>query len=290
METSSPSIDDFETEVASITDQIRALRSQGLTARQICQRLPGVSAWVVNCAINRDTKARTANPGLRTRAKDADRERARTLRLRGHTYKQIQAELGVSKSTLSMWLRDLPHPEPKRAAHAADMHRVRNTRTNEVRAAQKAEAFAEVGAISNRELILLGVALYWVACAKDKPYSQRETVGFIDSDPGTIRLYLRWLDLMGVDHAQRRYRVAIHETADVAAAEEYWRSVIGRPDVEFCRAILKRHNPKTVRKRVGGDYHGCLNVTVLQSSTLCRRVDGWWRGILAAHGSGGMPN
>lgn len=281
---------DFETEVASITHQIRLLRSQGLTARQIREKLPGVSAWVVNCAINRDAKACATNPGLRARAKDADREHARELRLQGRTYKQIQAELGVSKSTLSMWLRDLPHPEPKRAAHAAYMHCVRRGRTNTQRAAEKVVAIAEVGSVSDRELMLLGVALYWAEGAKDKPYSRRETINFINSDAGMMRLFLRWLDLVGVDHGRRRYRVSIHESADVAAAEEYWRSVIGRVDVEFCRASLKRHNPKTVRKRVGDDYHGCLNVKVLQSSSLYRRVDGWWRGILAAHGAGGMPD
>ncbi len=290
METSPLSTSDFETEVASVANQIRALRSQGLNAKQIRERLPGVSAWVVNCAINRDAKAHAANPGLRARAKDADRERARILRLNGQTYKQIQAALGVSKSTLSMWLRDLPHPEPNRAAHAAHMHRVRSVRTNELRTVQKAEAYAEVGSISDRELMLLGVALYWAEGAKDKPYSRRETVDFINSDPGMIRLFLRWLDLMGVSHERRRYRVSIHESGDVAAAEEHWRSVIGRPDVEFCPVTLKRHNPRTVRKQIGDDYHGCLNVKVLQSSSIYRRVDGWWRGILAAHGAGGMPD
>ncbi len=105
-----------------------------------------------------------------------------------------------------------------------------------------------------------------------------------------IRLFLRWLDLVGIDYARRRYRVSIHENADVAAAEAYWRSVVGLPCVEFGRATLKRHNPKTVRKQIGDDYHGCLTVTVLQPSSLYRKVDGWWRGILAARGVGGMPD
>lgn len=282
--------EEFESEVASVTEQIRALRSQGLTAKQIRERLPGVSAWAVNCAINRDEKAHAANPGLRARAKDADRERARALRLEGKTYSEIRTELGTSKSTLSMWLRDLPHPEPDRTAHAAHMNRVRSRRADAARAAEKAAAFTEVGSISDRELMLLGVALYWAEGVKDKPYSRREYITFINSDPGMIRLFLAWLDLMRVEHARRRYRVSIHESADVMAAEEYWRSVIGLPDVEFGRATLKRHIPKTIRKQISDDYHGCLTVAVLQGSSFYRRVDGWWRGILAARGAGGMPD
>jgi hypothetical protein len=280
----------FEAEVASVAERISALRTAGLTGKQIRERLPGVSTWAVNCAINRDAKARAVHPGLRARAKDADRERARALRLEGKTYRQIQAELSVAQSTLSMWLRDLPHPEPDRAAHTAHMREVRKAKLEERRAAEKAAAFAEVGEVSDRELMLLGVGLYWSEGAKDKPYSRRESVIFVNSDPGMIRLFSRWLDLLGVDHARRRYRVSIHESADVAAAERYWRSVIGLPAVEFSPATLKRHNPKTSRKRTGDDYHGCLAVAVLQSADLYRAVDGWWRGILAARCAGGVPN
>jgi hypothetical protein len=281
---------DFEAEVTSAADQIRALRAQGLTAKQIRERLPEVSAWVVNCAINRDAKAQAAHPGLRARARDADRERARALRLEGRTYKQIRAELGVSTSTLSMWLRDLPHPMPDRTAHAARMNRVQKERTDVRRTAEKAAAFAEVGSISDRELMLLGVALYWAEGAKDKPYSRRESIDFVNSDAGMICLFLKWLDVMGVEHGRRRYRISIHESADVAAAEDYWRSVIGLTTVAFSKAVLKRHNPKTVRRRVGGDYHGCLIIRVSCSSDLYRRVDGWWRGILEARDAGGVPN
>lgn len=272
----------FESEVTSIDTQVRTLRAQGLTGPQIRARLPGVSQWAVNCAINRDSRALQAHPGLRSRAKDADRDRARTLRLAGKTYKQIRAEIRVSNSTLSLWLRDLPYPKPDRAAHATHMNRVRTQRNTERRVADKARAEAEIGHLTDRELFILGVGLYWAEGAKDKPYHRRESTVFINSDPGVIRVYLAWLDILGIEQARRRYRLSIHETADVAAAEDYWRSIICSPDAEFSRATLKRHNPKTVRKRVGDDYHGCLIVTVLRSSELYRRIEGWWRGIVEA--------
>ena len=50
---------------------------------------------------------------------------------------------------------------------------------------------------------------------------------------------------------------------------------------------LKRHNPKTVRKNTGADYHGCLAVTVRRSSALNLRITGWCEG-LAAQASGLM--
>ena len=99
-----------------------------------------------------------------------------------------------------------------------------------------------------------------------------------------------FLGTAGVEADRVSYRLYIHESADVSAAEQYWMTITGAESAQFKRPVLKRHNPKTVRKQIGDDYHGCLTVTVLQPSSLYRRVDGWWRGILAARAAGGMPD
>jgi hypothetical protein len=169
------------------------------------------------------------------------------------------------------------------------MRSLLNTRRSELRESRKALAFAQIGEVSDRELLLLGVALYWAEGAKDKPYERRELITFVNSDPGMIKLFLRWLDLIGIEEARRQYRVSIHESADVAAAEEYWRKVVRVPGADFRKTTLKRHNPKTVRKRVGEDYRGCLTIKVLQPSAVYQWVDGWWRGILAARGVDAVP-
>jgi len=47
---------------------------------------------------------------LRPRAKDDLHARARELRAQGQTYDEIAAALGVSKGSVSLWVRDLPRP------------------------------------------------------------------------------------------------------------------------------------------------------------------------------------
>src|SRR5215469_3801063 len=47
----------------------------------------------------------------RPRAKDDRHAEARRLREQGYAYNQIAAELGVSKSSVSLWVRDIPRPE-----------------------------------------------------------------------------------------------------------------------------------------------------------------------------------
>lgn len=84
----------------------------------------------------------------------------------------------------------------------------------------------------------------------------------------------------GVQPTQIRFRVYIHETADVAAAEQFWATITNTDPGAFYKAVFKRHNPQTVRKNVDADYHGCLRIDVLQSADLYRRIEGWARAAM----------
>lgn len=95
-------------------------------------------------------------------------------------------------------------------------------------------------------------------------------------------MFIAWLDLIGVARERICYRVAIHESANVTAAEQYWADLVGVDVTLFARTTLKQHNPKTTRKNVGEDYRGCLVLYVSQSADLYRRIEGWWCGIVDA--------
>jgi len=146
----------------------------------------------------------------------------------------------------------------------------------------RAAAAGQIGALSTREVLIAGAIAYWCEGAKNKPYRRQDRVVFINSDPGLVKFFLRFLDEAGVASAQLRFRLHIHETADVAGAERFWRGVTGAEPARFHRTTLKRHNPRTVRKNVGADYHGCLIVSVRQGADLYRRIEGWAGAIMAS--------
>jgi transcriptional regulator with XRE-family HTH domain len=222
------------------------------------------------------------------RAKLNARERARALRREGKTYDEIVAELGVAKSSVSLWVRDLPKPQRRTqwTAHARMMAEARWAPYREerelTRERTKRAAAGEIGPLGDRDLFIAGVALYWAEGAKSKPHRPVERVEFVNSDPDVIRLYLAWLDLLGVERARLRFSVYIHESADVAAAERFWAELAGVEVGELGKTVLKRHNPKTNRKNVGDGYHGCLRVGVGRGADLYRRIVGWWCGIVVA--------
>jgi transcriptional regulator with XRE-family HTH domain len=267
-----------------IKERARELRRQGLSVSQIAAQLrlrspSPVRRWVADIPAPAWTR--------RPRAKDDLRCRARQLRAGGSSLREIAIELGVAKSSVSLWVRDMPVPEGlrERAAHA---HRINGERWLRDRARREAErqevkavARAFVGPLSDRELTLVGAALYWAEGAKDKPYARREKVALINSDSEVIILFQRWLDLMSVPEEDRRYRLSIHESADLESAHVWWSQVTGVPIDRFDRPTLKRHNPRTVRLNVGAGYHGCLVISVCKSRVLYQQIDGLFKGLVA---------
>jgi hypothetical protein len=271
---------DFE----GLRERAVALRRAGYSLRQIRDELKIFNNDILNQLVKGEPPPEWTK---RPRAKDDMRAKARELRLRGYTYDQIEAELGCSRSSVSLWVRDLPKPErhdPKEQAKLASRKRWEHELAvrDEKRRQTKAAAAAEIGKLTDRELFLLGVGLYWAEGGKDKPYDRRENVAFVNSDPGMIEVYLAWLNLLGVERARLRFTVMIHENADVSAAEQYWADLVGADRSAFNKTNIKKHNPKTVRKNVGDSYRGCLVIKVLKGAELYRRIEGSWYGIVVS--------
>ncbi|MFI8189852.1 hypothetical protein ACIF8T_13790 [Streptomyces sp. NPDC085946] len=271
---------DFE----ELRERAVALRRAGRSLRQIRDELKVFDNDLLNRLVKGEPPPEWTR---RPNAKDDLREKARELRLQGWTYDRIRAELGCSKSSISLWVRDLPKPErhdpAEQAKRAARKRWERELAVrDEQRRRTKAVAAQEIGRLSDREVFLAGVALYWAEGTKDKPHARRERVTFVNSDPDMIRLFSAWLRLLGVEPERIAYRVMIHESADVERAERYWADVAQADRSAFGRTTLKRHNPRTVRKNTGDGYHGCLVLTVRQSADLYRRIEGWWYGIVGA--------
>ncbi|WP_199510509.1 helix-turn-helix domain-containing protein [Nucisporomicrobium flavum] len=234
----------------------------------------------------------------RPNAKDDLRDRAVDLRHAGYTVPEIAAELNVSKSTAYLWVRHLPLDETSERAHerrSEHSRRIAETRWEPLRqkrdadraATNEAEA-AWVGALSDREVRLLGAVAYWCEGAKSKPWEpNRCRVTFINSDPALILLFIRFVESFGQDRDALRYRVSIHESADAEAAGRWWAAVVGVPFAIFRRPTLKTHNPSTVRYNVGDPYRGCLVVDVPRSRQLYWRIEGMMRGVASATELGG---
>lgn len=268
--------------LARLREQAIALRRAGKSRRQIKQILGIGSSQMLNDALKGEPPPEWT---LRPNAKDDVRAEARALRASGMVYNEIAAKLGVSKSSVSLWVRDMPRPLRRssmqnRKSAAEGVRRywekersVREAKRETVRSA----AAAEIGELSDREILIVGAIAYWCEGAKSKGPKYGAHVAFINSNPDLIRFFLRFLTVAGVADDQVIFRVSIHEGAGVLAAQRYWQEVTGAHPAKFQKPTLKRHKPKTSRRNTGADYHGCLRIDVLRSADLYHRIEGWVR-------------
>ena len=194
--------------VGQVRDEAIALRLAGKSVREIKDTLGPVGKRTLSAALKGTPPAEWTR---RPNAKDDLREQARELRIQGLSYNEIVAQLGVSKSSVSLWVRDIPCPE--RFAYVHSERRLEGLRKfNEARSARHAAetetAAAEIGELTDREVLIAGAIAYWCEGAKNKPNRKANRVVFINSDPGLIRFFLRFLDVAGVNRDDLILRVS----------------------------------------------------------------------------------
>src|ERR1700748_3882063 len=164
------------------------LRRAGKSRREIKEILGPMSNQTLNEALKDEPP-----PGWtrRPRAKDEVRARARELREQGLDYEEITGALGVAKSSVSLWVRDLPIPDRlsyeecrKRSAEGTRRYWAAERPVRAAaRAATCAAAAIQIGALTDRELLIAGAIAYGCEGGKTKPHRRSDRVIFINSDP-----------------------------------------------------------------------------------------------------------
>ena len=276
----------MDTSLAELREQAIALRPAGKSRREIKEILRIGSNQTLNDALRGEPPLLST---WRPNAKDNLRARARELRQRGMAYHEIAADLGVSKSSVSLWVRDIPRPErltyeecaKRQAAAVAAYWSGERRRRAAAREAIRAREQQAIGPLTEREILIAGAIAYWCEGAKNKPHRRYDRIDFINSDPQIIKFFLRFLATAGVSTDRLIFRISIHETADLVAAQLFWQKIVGIDNAQFNRPLIKRHRPQTVRKNTGAGYHGCLRIQVRCSTELYQQIEGWASAVMA---------
>ena len=120
------------------------------------------------------------------------KKQAINLRKRGWSYNVISERLGLSKSTLSDWLREIPYTPnqwviARIQAGPAKAAAIKQKRRFKEITVLKKEGFRTIGRISRRDLLFLGIGIYMGEGSK-----LYEIIRVINSDPRIIRLAIEW--------------------------------------------------------------------------------------------------
>ncbi len=143
---------------------------------------------------------------------------------------EIAAELGVSKSSVSIWVRDVGfEPRPTNRGHpAGPKHPMRLKKEAEIEQCRE-EAVAWVGELSAREHAMFCLGLYAGEGSKTSG-----TVSMANTDPRYLRTLLAWLrSEFDLDEHRMRARVYLHEGLDIDEATDFWSKMLGVPAGQF---------------------------------------------------------
>jgi transcriptional regulator with XRE-family HTH domain len=195
------------------------------------------------------------------RGKLAERQQARQLRRTGLPLAEIAARLGVSKSSVSLWVRDVafaPLPVPVRGRRRAPnaLQRRRQAEIDRL----LAEGRTRIGRLSEREFLVAGVALYAGEGSKEDG-----RVRFVNSDPRMVIFFCSWLrHFYEIDEARLRLTLYLHQGLDLAAAMRYWSALTGVPPSQFGKPYRAIPDPSI---RHSKHVHGCVTVSYSCSVT-----------------------
>ncbi|MFA5926508.1 MAG: hypothetical protein WC831_06345 [Parcubacteria group bacterium] len=218
-------------------------------------------------------------------AKEKEKSEAVKLRKSGHSYNEILALVPVSKSTLSVWLRDLGIAKRQKQRltlkrKAAQLKAQQACRQKRVRKEKIIiySAKKESSALMKNDLWLMGVMLYWAEGSKQKDHNVSQRVTFSNSDPNMMILFDNWLkNICSIPQKDLIYSIYIHETADQISAKKYWEDMMR---VKIERIYFKKNKIKTNRKNIGDSYKGLLRIDVRRSTDFNRKIKGWIEGIV----------
>lgn len=209
-----------------------------------------------------------------------DKIAAISLRKKGKSYGEISEKLGMPKSTLSGWLKniELAPQQKKRIMTKRQLAGYKGAKMNQRYADKRRKmiiekAKKEVEELINNPLFLAGLMLYWAEGNK----RGQEKAAISNSDPEVICLMMRWFrEICHVPEDKFRVSLYLHQLHVREDARDFWSKVTGIPPSQFLKDIIK---PTIYSQRTNKLYEGVCRITVC-SVDLFRRIVGWKIGVI----------
>jgi hypothetical protein len=202
-------------------------------------------------------------------------DKARRLRLEGITLDLISSIVGIPRSTLWGYIKDVVLPVEITTQKEANQYnrlglvtRARHEKRRALWNKEMDERGEEVPAAIGTPLFFLGLGLYWGEGNKN----ERQPITFTNSDPQAIRAYLTFLLETGASMDKLKASLVIYRDTDIEASQKYWAEITGIP-IGRIYITIKESSGNPV-KQINGTLH-----IALSDAQFSRKVFGWLRGI-----------
>ncbi|MCX6752038.1 MAG: hypothetical protein NTZ87_00845 [Candidatus Nomurabacteria bacterium] len=174
-----------------------------------------------------------------------EREKARALRKKGYSINQIVKEARLTKSSVSVWVRDIVLTKGQKkglSERGRSVESIERRRTNRLFNENKKrrvvidEAKKDFTNISLEQLKLIGIILYLGEGRK----AGRGVACLSNSDPMVIKIMMRFFrEICKVPEEKFRGHIHTFTHADVEKTEKYWSQIAGISRKQFYKTYIK---------------------------------------------------
>ena len=192
------------------------------------------------------------------------KDTAKKMRHDGATYGEITKNLGVVKSTLSDWLKNLPLPDHQyftnrkewlkniRILSAKSKKKTRMQKEENIALSVKKEVNTWSFLHSTESQKSLLAMLYWAEGQKSPELGA--PVNFTNTDPKLMLLFLTMLrNCYRLDESKLRVRLHLHWYHKINEVRSFWSMLLNIDESKFGKIYLKqRSKTKTFRKNLAG--------------------------------------
>lgn len=211
------------------------------------------------------------------------KDKVKYSRLKGETIRGIAKKLNMSFSTVSFWCRDIrlsastikkmKFNKKERSAKGLLKYselkrnqRIKNT------IVQKKQGANMLGKLSKRDLIMVGLGLYWGEGYKES----NDEMGFTNSNPQMVRFYLKWLNLNNISKNSLIFRLSINEIFknQEKKIKNFWTKFLSVKENQFSKTTLIKTKLKKASIKQTDTYKGILRVKVRRGLSLKNKILG----------------
>lgn len=219
-----------------------------------------------------------------------EKTKAIALRKKGLSYNDILKQIPVAKSSLSLWLKDLPLTKSEKIALKNRMNA--NISGGRIKVA---------GILHNRRLVReqeqlkdardvfkkyaldpffhVGIALYWAEGGKRTNQWQ-----FMNSDVAMQNLMQKWLTTYAqVKKDAIRFRLYVHKAYQSKECDAWWADNLNVDQGQFLKTVIK---PSGLNVKKRPDYRGCLRIEVRSSKSLLNKMRFWQKMLVELYAKG----
>lgn len=181
-----------------------------------------------------------------------DKVQAFEMRRRGMSFNEIVAELGMSKSTLSHWFRDVDwsreigknlseQVQKESTGRIYSLNKKRGAVLKAWYMAAEEEARQEMERLRHNPLFISAIAMYWGEGDK----CTKGLVRITNTDPQMLVIFRRFLvEICNVPEAKLRGALFLYSDLNESLCREYWVTQVGIRRFHKTMFLPSRHSSK----------------------------------------------